>query len=301
MLNFNLLTMAKIISILNYKGGVAKTTTTANLGTALWILGKKVLIVDTDIQCNLSFQFDFDQSAGDATLHDWLLNDCNPPVYDRYNGLHFIPSGSDEAFDEKLSKLYHNEDVLRDHIQVLKDYFDYILIDCAPKKGLVNVNAMNAADTILIPVVCDSFSLQGMQSLIDSIEHVKKRMNPKLGVEGILITKYEKNTKISKAVMKFFTDPQQFPLADKIFDTKIRKNVKFDESPISNKTCFEIGVSSNGAEDYLLLAEELTGEKRPDNWKYKVLEAWLEDETRKEDADVTEQLETLKKKEHVGK
>lgn len=291
-------TMAKVISILNYKGGVAKTTTAANLGTALWILGKKVLIIDTDIQCNLSFMFDFDQSEGDATLHDWLLNDCNSPIYDRYDGLHFIPSGLDDSFDEKLGKLYHNEDVLRDHIQVLRDHFDYILIDCAPKKGLVNINAMNAADSLLIPVVCDSFSLQGMQTLLDSIEYVKKRMNHNLEVEGILITKYEKNTRISKAVMGYFTNPEEFPLADKIYRTHIRKNVKFDESPISHKTCFELGIDANGAEDYMKLAEEITGEERPAGWKYKVLEAWLSDEDRKNDEGVIEQLANLKKKEN---
>ena len=288
--------MAKVISILNYKGGVAKTTTTANLGTALWLLGKKVLIIDTDIQCNLSFMFDFDQSEGDPTLHDWLLNDCNPPIYDRYEGLHFIPSGLDETFDEKLSKLYHNEDVLRVHIQVLREHFDYILIDCAPKKGLVNVNAMNAADSLLIPVVCDSFSLQGMQTLLDSIEYIKKRMNPNLEVEGILITKYEKNTRISKAVMSYFTNPEEFPLANKIFKTRIRKNVKFDESPINHKSCFELDVEANGAEDYMTFAEELIGEKRPDNWKFKVLETWLADENHKEDAAVLEQLNNLNKK-----
>ena len=123
-------------------------------------------------------------------------------------------------------------------------------------------------------------------------------MNPKLEVEGILITKYEKNTRISKAVMSYFTNPEEFPLADKIFNTRIRKNVKFDESPISHKSCFELGIDANGAEDYMLLAEELTGEKRPENWKFKVLETWLEDEDRKNDEAVIEQLETLKKKCH---
>ena len=123
-------------------------------------------------------------------------------------------------------------------------------------------------------------------------------MNPSLDVEGILITKYEKNTRISKAVMSYFTNPEEFELADKIFKTHIRKNVKFDETPINHKTCFELGVEANGAEDYLQLAEELTGEERPANWKYKVLEAWLADEEHKDDDAVIEQLETLKKKDH---
>lgn len=293
--------MAKVISILNYKGGVAKTTTAANLGTALWILGKKVLIIDTDTQCNLSFMFDFDRTDEKAkTLHEWLLDltGGKVPIFDRYDGLHFIASGLDESFDKKLFDEYHNEDVLRDHIALLREHFDYILIDCAPKKGLVNVNAMNAADSLIIPVVCDSFSLQGMETLLDEIARIKRKMNPSLYVEGVLITKYEKNTRISKSVMKYFTNPDEFELADRIFKTQIRKSVKFDESPLSHKTCFEMGIDNNGAEDYMRLAEELTGEVRPVNWKYKVLEAWLADESHKNDTAVIEQLENLKKKEN---
>lgn len=283
------MTMTKVISILNYKGGVAKTTTAANLGTALWIMGKKVLLIDTDIQCNLSYLLDFDQTEGDNTLHEWLLNDCEPPVFQRYDGLYFIPSKKDVYFEEKLGKCYHQEDVLRDHLNTIKGHFDYVLIDCSPKEGLVNTNAMCASDSLLIPVECSSFSMQGMQSLMDSIERVKKRMNPDLSLEGLLIVKYDKTTRISRDVSEYFAET--YP--DDLMKTRIRKNVRFDESPILHKTCFEVNIGANGAEDYMTLAEEMTGEKRPEDWKKKVLTAWLNDHP--EDGDVIKQLNDLNK------
>lgn len=270
--------MAKTISILNFKGGVAKTTTAASLGTALWIMGKRVLLIDTDIQCNLSTLLGFEQpdenegDEADKTLHEWLLQDCNPPIYTRYEGLYYIPSKRDKFWVEKLSRLYHNEDVLRDHLNVFKEAFDYILIDCAPTEGLVNTNVMNASDSVLIPVRCDGFSMQGIYTLLESIKETKKRMNPKLEVEGILICEYEKGTKISKKVVPFYQE--DFP--EYMFNTLIRKNVRFSEVMIDEKTVYESAPDANGAEDYMQLAEELTGEKRPEDWKEKAVLAWLD-------------------------
>ena len=283
--------MAKVISILNYKGGVAKTTTTANLGTALWILGKKVLLVDTDTQCDLSTQLGYSQSSEDNTLHEWLLKDCDPPVYDRYDGLHYIPSKKDDEFIEKLSKVYHPEDSLSDHLNTIKDYFDYILIDCMPSDNLINVNAKTASDSILIPLECDTFAVQGLHSLLDSIEKTKKRSNKALEIEGMLITSYDKQLKISKSSLAYLEE--EFP--NKIFQTKIRKNVRFCESPMENKTCFEYEIKANGAEDYISLAEELTGESRPQDWKQKILKAWLSIPGNENDENVIEQLKELNK------
>ena len=261
--------MATTISILNFKGGVGKTTTTAHLATALWSLGKKVLVIDTDAQCNLSYQFDFQQ--GDETLHNWLLDfGCTPPVYKRYEGLYFIPSGRDSNFEKRLDECTRREERLSRQLSVIKDMFDYVLIDCSPKEGLINTNALAASDKVLIPVECSSFSMQGIQGILNSIEHVKRELNESLEIAGFLLVKFDKNTRIARSVQEYFA----LEYKDKLFRTVIRKVVKFDEAPMTHKTCFELAPDSNGAEDYMRLAEEMTGEKRPDDWKERITEAW---------------------------
>lgn len=269
--NTNQIQMATTISILNYKGGVGKTTTTAHLATALWTLGKKVLVIDTDAQCNLSFQFDFEQ--GDETLHNWLLDfGSTPPVYKRYEGLYFIPSGKDSNFEKRLDECTRREERLSRQLSVIKDMFDYVLIDCSPKEGLINTNALAASDSVLIPVECSSFSMQGIQGILNSIEKVKRELNERLDIAGFLLVKFDKNTRIARSTQEYFA----LEYKEKLYHTVIRKVVKFDEAPIKHKTCFELAPDSNGAEDYMRLAEEMTGEKRPDDWKERIAEAWYE-------------------------
>lgn len=263
--------MAIVISVLNYKGGVGKTTTTAHLATALWAIGKRVLVIDTDAQCNLSYQFGFSQAEGDETLHNWLLDfGCTPPVYKRYDGLYFIPSGRDSNFEKRLDECTRREERLSRQLSVIKDMFDYVLIDCSPKEGLINTNALAASDKVLIPVECSSFSMQGIQGILNSIERVKRELNENLSIGGFLLVKFDKNTRIARSVQEYFA----LEYKDKLFRTVIRKVVKFDEAPMTHKTCFELAPESNGAEDYMRVAEELTGENRPDNWKELVMDAW---------------------------
>lgn len=261
---------ARIISVLNYKGGVGKTTTTANLGTALWILGKRVCLIDTDVQCNLTHLLGFSHAEKDDTLHDWLLSDCPPPIYERYDGLYYIPSGRDASFESSLDKSFRREEVLSRKLSELKKAFDYILIDCSPKEGLMNINAMAASDEVLIPIECSGFSLQGMQSLLSSLQKINKELNPSLKLLGILLVKYDSNTRISQEMTEYFKTT--FP--DKLLSTRIRKNVRFDESPLTNQTCFELAPDANGSTDYMALAEELTGVPRPNTWKEIALAAW---------------------------
>ena len=281
----------KVISILNYKGGAGKTTTAANLGTALWILGYKVLLIDSDIQGNLTFLMGFDQSCGDPTLHDWMLHDGNPPIYERYPGLYYIPVSGDQEFEQKLDKMYHREDVLRDHLEPIKQQFDYVLIDCSFKAGLTNTNALNASDSLIIPSECASFSMQGMEKLMQDYEDIRKRMNPKLEIEGVLLTKYQQNTRFSRQMTAWLNTQPRYE--GKVFNTRIRKNIRFDESPIESKSVFERDVKANGAEDYLSLAEEISGTKRPDQWPYIPLNAWLQEHP--EDEGVKTQLAELTK------
>ena len=279
----------KTISILNYKGGAGKTTTTANLGTALWILGYKVLLIDSDIQGNLTFLMGFDQSCGDPTLHDWMLHDGNPPIYERYPGLYYIPVSGDQEFEQKLDKMYHREDVLRDHLEPIRDKFDYILIDCSFKAGLTNTNALNASDSLLIPSECASFSMQGMEKLMDTYEDIRRRMNRRLEIEGVLLTKYQERTKFSRKMTEWLEGDERY--AGRIFNTRIRKCIRFDESPLENKSVFERDVLCNGSEDYLLLAEEITGTTRPEAWQYIPLNAWQQEHP--EDEGVNGQLQTI--------
>lgn len=271
--------MSKVISILNFKGGVAKTTTTYNLGVALWLLGKRVLLIDTDAQCNLSGLIGFDQTEGDATVYEWLLNDNQKmPVYEQYPGLYYVPASKDlRDIESYLMNKRSRENVLNKKLSAclapLSDGslpFDYVLIDCSPKEGIVNDNAMSASDYVIIPAECSGFSLQGMQNLLYAINDVKENLNPKLTILGFLMIKFDKSTRISKQVSEYF----ETAYGAQVFKTRIRKNVKFDETPLLHKGIFEHAPEANGAEDYLSLAEEITGDKRPEDWKNMAPDAW---------------------------
>ena len=277
--------MATILSILNYKGGVAKTTTTANLGTALWILGKRVLLIDTDPQCDLTFLLGFDGAAGDETFNEWFMRQNDEgtlPIYSRYSAidnkydgkecLYYIPSSRElRDADMVLAARKARERILKRKLKPLQEMFDYILIDCSPKESIINYNAMVVSNRVLVPIDCSSFSLKGMQTLIDSIDEVKNdEFNEDLDILGFLPVRYDRNTRISKSVIEYFEN--QFP--EKVFATKIRKSVRFDESPLKHKTIFEHDPEGNGAADYMSLAEEITGEKRPEDWMNRAMEAW---------------------------
>ena len=267
--------MTKIISFLNHKGGVAKTTTCANLATALWILGKKVLIIDTDQQCNLSGVLGFSQKEGDPTLSEWLKEPVPAPIYIRYDGLEYIPASKAlRNMEAELLNKRSRETILARKLEQVKVEYDYVVIDCAPGNSVLNDNAMSASDSIIIPTECSGFSLQGMQNLLMSIKEIQQEIKPDLQIEGYLLVKYDKQTKIAKEVSRYFEKQSEVPT----LKTKIRKCVKFDESPLGHQTIFEYAPESNGAEDYMRLAEELTGEKRPKDWKIRAIKAEEENE-----------------------
>ena len=262
--------MTKIISFLNHKGGVAKTTTCANLATALWIMGKKVLIIDTDQQCNLSGVLGFSQKEGDPTLSEWLKEPVPAPIYIRYDGLEYIPASKAlRNMEAELLNKRSRETILARKLEQVKAEYDYVVIDCAPGNSVLNDNAMSASDSIIIPTECSGFSLQGMQNLLMSIKEIQQEIKPNVQIEGYLLVKYDKQTKIAKEVSRYFEKQSDVPT----LKTKIRKCVKFDESPLGHQTIFEYAPESNGAEDYMRLAEELTGEKRPKDWKKKAIKA----------------------------
>lgn len=262
--------MTKIISFLNHKGGVAKTTTCANLATALWIMGKKVLIIDTDQQCNLSGVLGFSQKEGDPTLSDWLKEPVPAPIYIRYDGLEYIPASKAlRNMEAELLNKRSRETILARKLEQVKGEYDYVVIDCAPGDSVLNDNALSASDAVIIPTECSGFSLQGMQNLLLAIREIQQEINPNLQIDGYLLVKYDKQTKIAKEVSRYFEKQSEVPT----LKTRIRKCVKFDESPLGHQTIFEYAPDSNGAEDYMRLAEELTGEKRPKDWKKKAIKA----------------------------
>ena len=271
--------MTKVISVLNYKGGVGKSTTAYNLGVALWILGKKVLLIDTDAQCNLSALLGFDQTEGDSTFYEWMdKDDAQIPLYCLYDGLSYIPaSKSLSALEWSLYSKRSRERILAKklapYLQANENgecLFDYVLIDCAPKEGVVNDNVMTVSDSVLIPIECSGFSLQGMQNLLLSIRDISENTNEKLDILGFLMVKYDKQTRITRQVLQYFES--NYP--NKVLKTKIRKNIKFDESPLAHQGIFEYAPDSNGAQDYMSLAEELTGQERPADWQSKAVNAW---------------------------
>ena len=265
--------MAKVISILNYKGGVAKTTTTANLGTALWILGKKVLLIDTDDQRDLGLVMGHNHAEQGKTLYDWMLNeDSKPSLYKRYDNLLYIPCGNDTSFVFKLNDLDRKKEALAECLDMVRDYFDYILIDCKPENSLMNSNAMVASDELLIPVDCSGYSIKGLFSIEEEVAKITKKLNKSLKIGGVLICKYIKGTKASKATEGYFRE--NYP--DTTYKTMIRQNTRINDTPLRNKTLFEMDPLSNGAMDYMSLAEEMTGETRPDDWKEKAIRAWFE-------------------------
>lgn len=262
---------------------MGKSTTTYNLGVALWILGKKVLLIDTDAQCNLSGLIGFDQTAGDSTFYEWMKeDDVNMPIYALYDGLSYVPASKAlSTLEGALIGKRNRERILSKKLSAYLQpdengsfIFDYVLIDCAPKDGVVNDNAMSASDYVLIPTECSGFSLQGMQNLLFSIQDIHDNINDKLDILGFLMVKYDRQTRISKQVTEYFSEH----FNDKMFKTRIRKNIKFDESPLVNQGIFEYAPDSNGAEDYMTLAEEITGIKRPDDWRDRALKAWEENQ-----------------------
>ena len=257
-----------IISILNYKGGVAKTTTTLNLGTALWLLDKSVLLIDTDSQCNLTKALGFDpKTDGNETIYEMLTGKCQSfPIYERGKGLDYMPgSPALESIAKELPE-YKKLTVLRYYLSQIATQYDYILIDCPPSASLLNYNAMIASESIIIPLECAAFSVQGSLKLSPDIEGIKAELNPKLSILGYLFTKYDKRTNIARQVKELFEQDKKIPT----FKTVIRRCVAFDSTPIEHQSIFEFDAESNGAKDYLALAEEITKTKRKKNWKRKI-------------------------------
>ena len=257
----------RIIALMNQKGGVGKTTTTVNLGAALAEAGKHVCLIDLDPQAHLTINYGVEPNADVVNLYDVLIEERSflEAVHKIDDNIALVPSSIDLAAAEvELVSVLGRERLLKERLEGVEHDFDYILLDCPPSLGLLTLNALAVADEVIIPMQPHFLALQGVAKLLETVQLVNKRINPKLRVSGIVLTMFDSQTKLSNEVvaeLRSFIDQAQgqaLPWAEaKIFKSKIRRNIKLAESPSFGKTIIAYEPTSNGAADYRALAREV--------------------------------------------
>ena len=247
--------MGKIIPVANQKGGVGKTTTTVNLSTILAKKGKKVLLIDADPQGNatsgLGLEKDVEPSTYDILVNDTELEEAMQKTI--IKNLLICPANMDLAGAEvELVSMMSREQRLKEKVDIIRDKFDYILIDCPPSLGLITLNAFTASDSVLIPVQCEYFALEGLGQLLNTINLVKKHLNKSIKIEGALLTMYDIRTNLSNQVVK---EVKKY-FENKVYKTVIPRNVRLSEAPSYGMPITEYDPRSKGAKSYVKFAKE---------------------------------------------
>ena len=259
----------RIIALMNQKGGVGKTTTTVNLGAALAELGFHVCLVDLDPQAHLTINYGIDPAPDTVGLYDVLLDESSflEAVHKIDDNIALVPSSIDLAAAEiELVSVLGRETLLRKKLESAQHDFDVMLLDCPPSLGLLTLNALSVADEVIIPMQPHFLALQGVAKLLETVQLVNKRMNPRLKVSGIALTMFDAQTKLSNEVVAelngFIEAAQGKPLPwanARVFKTRIRRNIKLAESPSFGQHILKYDPASNGAADYRALAKEVLG------------------------------------------
>lgn len=244
----------KVLAFSNQKGGVGKTTTVQNLGKGLAKMGKKVLLVDMDAQGNLTDSYGIESHNLDRTIYHVLKGKNRiVDVVRESQGVSIVPSNLElSGADLELSSVPGREFLLRDALEEHKEY-DYVLIDCPPNLSIMTLNALSASDRVYIPLQTEYYSIKGMSQLLDSIKLIKKRINPKLELGGVICTMYDSRRNLNKEVKDIIEDYFE----GKVLDTYIRENVALAEAPSKSMSIFDYKPNSNGAEDYMNLTKEI--------------------------------------------
>lgn len=249
--------MGRIIAIANQKGGVGKTTTAINLSASLASLGKKVLAIDMDPQGNMSSGLGVDKNEVEKTVYDLIIGNIGIEecIYEEViENLDVLPSNIDlSAAEIELIGVDNKEYILRDEVNKVKEKYDFIIIDCPPALSMLTINAMTTSDSVLVPIQCEYYALEGLSQLIHTIELVQERLNPELEIEGVVFTMYDARTNLSLQVVENVKDN----LNQNIYKTIIPRNIRLAEAPSYGMPINLYDPKSKGTESYLLLAEEV--------------------------------------------